>query len=142
MDCRFPDRNVGQLLSDDMGRISHRYVLFPFWRSFSVVRSYAMRMTLCRKFSLDDLTSDPSLGRPTLPRRVLGTNRRDSDDCGHLHHHRALWYGYGFLESRRVGCHPNTFCCPQDLRFGIGEFSLLSDWRRLDGSARSFQTSA
>ena len=29
MDRGFPDRNVGQLLSDDMGRIPHRYVFFP-----------------------------------------------------------------------------------------------------------------
>jgi hypothetical protein len=53
-------------------------------------------MTLCRNFFVDDLTDDPSLDRPTLPGRVLGTNRRDFDDCGHLYRHWLLWCGCGF----------------------------------------------
>jgi hypothetical protein len=39
------------------------------------------------------------------------------------------------------GCHPDVFLFLQDLHFGIKEFSLLSDWTRLDGSARRFRTS-
>ena len=53
-------------------------------------------MALGGKIFLDDLTSDSHLGRTTLPRRVLGTNRRDSDDCSHLHRHWVLRCVCGF----------------------------------------------
>jgi len=53
--------------------------------------------------------SDTPLGRPTLPRRVLGANRRDSDGRGHLHHHwlpRCVWsrVGLGIALTRSAAC--------------------------------------
>ena len=101
MDGRFSDRNVGQLLSDDMGRVSHGYVLTIFERPAFAARLCNFRMTLGWKIFIDDLITDTALGRTTLPGRVLGTNRRDSDDSGHLRYHWVSRYGCGFLECGR-----------------------------------------
>ena len=116
VDGRFSDRNVGQLLSDDMGRVSHGYVLTCFERPGDVARLCNLRMTLGRKIFIDDLMADTPLGRTTLPGRVLGANRRDSDDCGHLRHHWISRYGCGIL---KLGYHPDTLAGPSFWDQGI-----------------------